>query len=69
MRSPGCSSPAHATSPAISRAAIPTQKETLVKYGWESEYLNSRDFRRLPDEERKALAAEFTALGLAQPEK
>lgn len=44
-------------------------KDTLVKYGWESEYLDSREFRRFLDEERKALAGEFTALGLAQPEK
>jgi putative tricarboxylic transport membrane protein len=42
----------------------PEWKATLAKYGWENEYMNSRDFMKFLESERKELAAEFAALGL-----
>jgi putative tricarboxylic transport membrane protein len=42
----------------------PEWKATLAKYGWENEYMNSRDFMKFLESERKELAAEFAALVL-----
>ncbi len=45
-------------------AENPEWKATMAKYGWENEYMNSRDFMKFLEAERKELAAEFAALGL-----
>lgn len=42
----------------------PEWQAVMGKYGWENDYMNSRDFAKFLEAERKELAAEFAALGL-----
>lgn len=39
-------------------------KKVLDKYGWTNEYMNSREFMKFLQAERKELSAEFASLGL-----
>lgn len=39
-------------------------KKIIEKYGWDNEYMNSRDFMKFLESQREELSAEFSALGL-----
>jgi len=42
----------------------PEWTKVLQKYGWENQYMNSRDFRKFLENEQRELREEFSALGL-----